>query len=52
MAWRQETAPLTKYARDQAFLESLVDEVVKNVDGKRVHKSEDMEGGPLRESKA
>ncbi|KGQ03120.1 hypothetical protein BBAD15_g11656 [Beauveria bassiana D1-5] len=41
-----------KVARDHAFLESLVDEVVKNVEGKRVYKQEDIEGGPANESKA
>ncbi|PMB72845.1 hypothetical protein BM221_000262 [Beauveria bassiana] len=33
-------------------VKSLVDEVVKNVEGKRVYKQEDMEGGPANESKA
>lgn len=38
--------------RDQEFLESLVAEVENNVEGRRVYKQEDVDGGPLRESKA
>ncbi|EGX90575.1 molybdopterin binding domain containing protein [Cordyceps militaris CM01] len=50
--WDRKFNTVTLVGKDQAFLESLVDEVVKNVDGKRVFKPEDLEGGPLRESKA
>ncbi|OAA79781.1 molybdopterin binding domain containing protein [Akanthomyces lecanii RCEF 1005] len=50
--WDRKYNTVTLVGKDEAFLESLVDEVVRNVEGKRVFKPEDIEGGPLRESKA
>ncbi|KAJ3494002.1 hypothetical protein NLG97_g4358 [Lecanicillium saksenae] len=50
--WDRKYNTVTLVGKDKELLESLVDEVVKNVEGKRVHKPEDIEGGPLRESKA
>ncbi|OAR00481.1 hypothetical protein LLEC1_05798 [Akanthomyces lecanii] len=50
--WDRKYNTVTLVGKDEAFLESLVDEVVKNVEGKRVFKPEDIEGGPRRESKA
>ncbi|KAM3464245.1 hypothetical protein MY5147_003108 [Beauveria neobassiana] len=50
--WGRKFNTVTLVGKDHAFLESLVDEVVKNVEGKRVYKQEDIEGGPANESKA
>ncbi|KAH8720258.1 Uncharacterized protein HC256_000660 [Beauveria bassiana] len=49
--WGRKFNTVTLVGKDYAFLESLVDEVVKNVEGKRVYKQEDIEGGPANESK-
>ncbi|KAM3481103.1 hypothetical protein MY8738_004641 [Beauveria namnaoensis] len=49
--WGRKFNTVTLVGKDHAFLESLVDEVVKNVEGKRVYKQEDIEGGPANESK-
>ncbi|KAM3440669.1 hypothetical protein NHJ13734_003198 [Beauveria thailandica] len=49
--WGRKYNTVTLVGKDHAFLESLVDEVVKNIEGKRVYQQEDIEGGPPNESK-